>query len=47
MKVFISHSSKDKWAARRISQDLLQMGIESFLDEKDIETGDAIDESIQ
>jgi len=46
MKVFISHSSRDKWVARRISQDLNAMGIETFLDEKDIETGASIDEVI-
>lgn len=47
MKVFISHSSKDKWAARKISEDLEKRGIQSFLDEKDIATGSAIDTSIQ
>ena len=47
MKVFISHSSKDKWAARRISQDLNGLGVETFLDEKDIKTGEPIDESIK
>ena len=47
MKIFISHSSKDKWAARRISQDLNGLGAETFLDEKDIKTGESIDESIK
>ncbi len=46
MKVFISHSSRDKWVARRISQDLNAIGVETFLDEKDIETGASIDEMI-
>lgn len=46
MKVFISHSSKDKWAARRISEDLKILGAETFLDEKDIQTGQSIDDSI-
>ena len=46
MKVFISHSSRDKWAARRISDDINRLGVETFLDEKDIETGEAIDETI-
>ena len=46
MKVFISHSSRDKWAARRISDDLNKLGVNTFLDEKDIETGESIDESI-
>ena len=46
MKVFISHSSRDKWAAKRISDDLNGLGVETFLDEKNIETGETIDESI-
>ena len=46
MKVFISHSSRDRWIARRISQDLNAIGVETFLDEKDIETGASIDEMI-
>ena len=47
MKVFISHSSKDKWAARRIRDDLERLGCKTFLDERDIATGDTLDESIQ
>jgi hypothetical protein len=47
MKVFISHSSSDKWVARQIAKQLGDRGIDSFLDEKDIETGDVIDETIQ
>ena len=46
MKVFVSHSSADRWIARRISQDLNDLGVETFLDEKDIETGDSIDSSV-
>lgn len=46
MKVFISHSSHDKWIARQISRLLADAGFESFLDEKDIKTGDSIDDSI-
>jgi hypothetical protein len=47
MRIFISHSSKDKWAARRIAKDVEELGHEVFLDEKDIVTGDAIDTSIR
>ncbi len=47
MKIFISHSSKDQWAARRISEDLLALGCNTFLDEKDIQTGQSIDKSIR
>jgi hypothetical protein len=46
VKVFISHSTADKWAARKISEDLERLGITTFLDEKDIQTGDSIDSSI-
>ena len=47
MKVFISHSSSDNWVARKISDDLTKIGIETFLDEKDIETGESIDDKIK
>jgi hypothetical protein len=47
MKVFISHSSTDKWVARQIARQIEELGVESFLDEKDIETGDSIDKAIQ
>jgi hypothetical protein len=47
MKVFVSHSSVDKWVARRIAEDLHGLGAEVFLDEKNIETGESIDASIQ
>jgi hypothetical protein len=47
VKIFISHSSQDKWIARRVEQDLAALGATTFLDEKDIATGDSIDDSIQ
>ena len=47
MEIFISHSSRDKWAARRISEDLQKLGATTFLDEKDIRTGHSIDDSIR
>jgi hypothetical protein len=46
MKVFISHSSRDKWVARKISEDINRIGIGTFLDEKDIETGTSIDDAV-
>jgi len=46
MKIFISHSSHDKWIARKISEDLEGRGFETFLDEKDIKTGESIDRAI-
>lgn len=47
MKVFISHSSLDKWVARQISRLLEADGHATFLDEKDIKTGESIDAMIQ
>lgn len=47
MKLFISHSSVDKWVARQLSHLLEESGHQTFLDEKDIKTGDSIDSSIQ
>jgi hypothetical protein len=47
MKIFISHSSYDKWVARQISRQLEEQSHQTFLDEKDIKTGDSIDGSIQ
>jgi hypothetical protein len=47
MKIFISHSSHDKWVARQISKMLEADKHETFLDEKDITTGDSINKEIQ
>jgi TIR domain len=47
MKVFISHATTDRWVARQVAAHLDARGIDTFLDEKDIETGDSIDDSIQ
>ncbi len=47
MKIFISHSSYDKWIARQLSSQLTDRGHETFLDEKDIDTGDSIYDSLQ
>jgi hypothetical protein len=47
MKIFISHSSHDKWVARQISSVLIADGHQTFLDEKDIVTGESIDAAIQ
>ena len=47
MKIFISHSSRDKWAAKIISKEIIEIGHNTFLDEKDIRTGESIDKSIK
>jgi hypothetical protein len=49
--VFISHLTKDKWITRQIA-DLIerkgrQHGVKVFLDERDIEIGDSIPETIR
>jgi hypothetical protein len=47
VKVFISHSSVDQWIARQIGQQIETLGIEVFLDVKDLATGDDFDERIR
>lgn len=46
MKIFVSHSSTDKWAARQICKELEARSIDVFLDEKNIESGDSIDDAV-
>jgi hypothetical protein len=46
MKVFISHSSADKWIAQQIAGELEARGIDAFLDAKDIQTGDSIEDAV-
>lgn len=41
-KIFISHSSKDKAWARRLSEDLKEIGHEPWLDEWEIKVGECI-----
>lgn len=43
MKVFISHSSAETWIARKVCEDIMRLGIDVFLDNKDIQTGDDFD----
>jgi hypothetical protein len=47
MKIFISHSAKDKWAAREIAKQIEGLGAVVFIDEKDIKTGESIDAAIR
>lgn len=44
--MFISYSSLDGWIARRISRDLEELGLQTFLDQKDIEAGSRFNEAI-
>lgn len=49
--VFISHSTKDRWIAKQISNLLegkgRKFGVKTFLDEKDIEGGESIPQLIR
>lgn len=49
--VFISHSEKDRWIAKQISRLIEDRGrayrVKTFLDEKDIQAGESIAESIR
>lgn len=48
MRVFISHSGRDRWTAKQLDRELRQIpGVETFLDEKDIQGGDRINESVR
>jgi hypothetical protein len=47
MKIFISHSSRDSWIAHHVSEDLRKLGAHTFLDAKDIATGDSIDGTVR
>ncbi len=46
-RVFLSHSSKDKEAVRRLAEDLKRAGIDVWLDEWEIKVGDRITQKIQ
>ena len=49
--VFVSHSAKDRWIAKQIAACIEERGrkygVRTFLDEKDIEGGESIPESIR
>jgi hypothetical protein len=46
VKIFISHSSYDKWVARQIARQLEDNGYVTFLDEKHIQTGEPIEAAV-
>ncbi len=46
-RVFLSHSSKDNEAVRRLAEDLKRAGIDGWLDEWEIKVGDRITQKIQ
>ena len=45
-RVFLSHSHKDKEFVRQFEASLISVGVNTFLDEKEISIGDSIPESI-
>ena len=44
--VFISHSSLDAWIARTMAEKIRSLGVDCWLDEKDLEGGDIIPDEI-
>jgi len=45
-RIFISHSSLDTWIAKTIAEKIQSLGIDCWLDEKDLEGGDVIPDEI-
>lgn len=45
-RVFLSHSSKDKWIVNQIATDLVNLGIAPWLDEWEIRAGESIPQKI-
>ena len=47
MKVFLSHSSQDKWIARQIARAIRDCGSDVFLDEANVDVGGPFEEDIR
>ena len=48
VRVFLSHSQRDRWIARQIDRHLRESGgVETFLDENDIQGGDRITDAVR
>lgn len=45
--VFISHASRDRWAAGQVAKELKAVGASCFLDSEALETGDPIDANLK
>lgn len=45
--VFISHASRDRWAAGQIAKELKAVGVNCFLDSEALETGDPVDANLK
>ena len=45
-RIFISHSSLDTWIAKTIAEKIQSLGMDCWLDEKDLEGGDVIPDEI-
>jgi hypothetical protein len=46
-KLFMSHSSLDKWFVNKVADDLKSLGHDVWLDERDIKVGQSIPQAIQ
>jgi hypothetical protein len=48
VRVFVSHSSRDRWIARQLDKELRAIAsVETFLDERNIAGGDRITDSVR
>ncbi len=47
MKVFVSHFSGDTWVASQICKEIEALGVETFIDVLDLESGDISEEKIR
>jgi hypothetical protein len=45
-QVFISHATADKWVAKQICKEVESIGVTTFRDDRDIDGGDSIPETI-
>jgi hypothetical protein len=46
-RLFVSHASADKWLARTLCEKLEEIGVQTFRDDRDINGGDDIPESLR
>jgi len=46
-RVFISHASRDRWVAGQLAKELSAVGVDCYLDEHLIETGDDVDQVLR
>jgi hypothetical protein len=45
LRVFVSHGARDTWIAKQIARCIHDLGVDTFIDAYDIETGDDIEKN--